>query len=131
MLEKMTSFTISRWVLVCTFTWFALCVLGCASKPKDFKRAKAVDDVMDSWVGHHQTELIDLWGPPTKIRPDGKGGRILVYESLKGTWGDEKDKRLVGGAQYRTEPKQQGYAAARVFYVNEKGIIESWKWWGL
>jgi hypothetical protein len=86
---------------------------------------------MDSWVGHHQTELIDCWGLPTKIVSDKEGGNIIIYESLKGIWGDEKDKRIVGGAQYATKDKQPGYAARRVFYVNEKGIIKSWKWEGL
>jgi hypothetical protein len=116
--------------VLCVLMLLAAHTFGC-SKPKDFKRADAVDHVMESWVGHRQTELVETWGPPTKIIPDGEGGSMIIYESLKGIWGDEKNKRIVGGAQYAAEPKQPGYAARRVFYVNEDGVIQSWKWEGL
>jgi len=56
---------------------------------------------------------------------------MIIYESLKGIWGDEKNKRIVGGAQYAADSEQPGYAARRVFYVNEDGVIEKWKWEGL
>ncbi len=110
---------------------FALDSFGCAPKVTDHEKASAINRIMDSWVGHYQSELIASWGPPTKTEPDGKGGTILIYESLKGTWGSEKDKRIVGGTHYPTKPRQPGYAATRIFHVNEKGIIESWKWSGL
>lgn len=101
-----------------------------ALKGDDHRRTSAVNRIMNSWVGHYQSELIADWGPPTEILPNEEGGNILVYESLKGTWGDDKDKRIEGGAQYATGPRQPGYSATRVFYVNEKGIIYSWKWSG-
>ncbi len=113
---------------------FVLCALyssACAPKANDFKKASIIDGIMDSWVGHYQSELIACWGPPTEIVPDGKGGCMLIYESLKGTWGDLEENRIVGGANYSTRPRQPGYAATRTFYVNEKGIIYSWKWSGL
>ena len=113
------------------FTLIALNSFGCAQKVNDFKKASIIRGIMDSWVGHYQSELIAYWGPPTKIVSDGKGGNMIIYESLKGTWGDLKDKRIVGGAHYPTRPRQPGYAATRIFYVNEKGIIYSWKWSGL
>ena len=104
---------------------------GCAPKVNDFKKTSTINRIMDSWVGHYQSELIAHWGPPTKIVLDAKGENIIIYESLKGTWGNEKDKRIVGGTHYTTSPRQSGYAATRIFYVNEKGIIYSWKWSGL
>ena len=113
------------------FTLIALNSFGCAQKVNDFKKASIIRGIMDSWVGHYQSELIAYWGPPTKIVSDGKGGNMIIYESLKGTWGNLKDKRIVGGAHYPTRRRQPGYAATRIFYVNEKGIIYSWKWSGL
>ena len=104
---------------------------GCAPKVNDFKKAAAIDRIMASWVGHYQSELIARWGPPTKIVPSERGGKIIIYESLKGTWGNRRDDRIVGGAQYPTTSRQPGYAATRTFYVNQKGIIYSWKWSGL
>jgi hypothetical protein len=129
----MKSFSKSKYILVPSFILLlALNSPGCAPTPKvtDFEKASTINRIMDSWVGHYQSELMASWGPPTKIEPDEKGGTILIYESLKGTWGSEKDKRIVGGTQYPTKPRQPGYAATRIFYVNEKGIIESWKWIG-
>jgi hypothetical protein len=110
---------------------FALNSAGCAPKVTDYEKASTINRIMDSWIGHYQSELIAFWGPPTRTEPDGKGGTILIYESLKGTWGNARDKRIVGGTHYPTKPRQPGYAAKRIFHVNEKGIIESWNWSGL
>ena len=104
---------------------------GCTKAVKGVDQTSTVTRIMDSWVGHYESELHAAWGPPTSTRPDGKGGKVVTYESLKGIWGNEKDKRIVGGAHYSTKPRQRGYAATRVFYVNEEGIIYSWKWSGL
>jgi hypothetical protein len=111
-----------------------LCVfvcLGCASRALELEKARNIDTFMDSWVGHYQSELTASWGIPTRVIPDGKGGSVIVYESLKGSWGDETDKRIVGGTHYPAGPRQTGYIAIRRFYVNEKGIIYSWNWSGL
>ncbi|MDY6951819.1 MAG: hypothetical protein SWE60_09915 [Thermodesulfobacteriota bacterium] len=110
---------------------FAFTGLGCAPGVNDFKKARNIDTFMDSWVGHYQSELIASWGPPTRVIPNGKDGSIIIYESLKGAWGSEKDKRVVGGTHYPAGPREHGYAAIRTFYVNEKGIIYSWNWSGL
>jgi hypothetical protein len=118
-------------LVLSVFMLIALNGFGCAQKVNDFKKASIIKGIMDSWVGHYQSELIAYWGPPTKIVSDGKGGNMIIYESLKGTWGNLKDKRIVGGAHYPTRARQPGYAATRIFYVNEKGIIYSWKWSGL
>jgi hypothetical protein len=117
---------------LCLSFLFAIAT-SCAHKPNtsDFEKARKMDHYMDSWVGHYQAELISRWGPPTEVQADGQGGTILIYESLKGIWGDEKDKRIVGGLQYPTGKRQSGYAAKRSFYVNEKGIIYDWNWSGL
>ena len=124
---------ISKPMLVVFFALmlFAPNSTGCAPKVNDLKKASTINRMMDSWVGHYQSKLIANWGPPTKIVPDGIGGNIIIYESLKGTWGNVKDKHIVGGTHYPTRPRQPGYAATRIFYVNEKGIIYSWKWSGL
>lgn len=36
-------------------------------------------EVMNSWMGHHYTELLASWGPPTNVYDDGQGGRVLQY----------------------------------------------------
>ena len=129
----MELFSKPKLLVLSVFMLIALNSSGCVPRvnDNDFKKASTMSGIMDSWVGHYQSELITSWGPPTKTVPDGKGGNIIIYESLKGTWANVKDKRIVGGAHYPTGPRQPGYAATRTFYVNEKGIIYSWKWSGL
>lgn len=46
---------------------------------------------VEPWVGHHRTELLQLWGPPTKeFRVQDKGLRqgyaSLVYEQDPGAY---------------------------------------------
>ena len=68
---------------------FVVTSLSCATKvepPTDYQKTSTINRIMNSWVGHYQSELIAAWGPPMKIMPDGKGGNIMVYESLKGTY---------------------------------------------
>ena len=121
----------SKWLPICVLVWVALNSACSAPQVDNFDRASTVNRIMNSWVGHYESELVASWGPPTEVLPNEQGGNILVYESLKGTWGDDKDKQITGGAQYETLPRQSGYAATRTFYVNENGIITSWKWSGL
>ena len=35
--------------------------------------ATETNNMMQSWVGHHQSELIASWGPPLQVASDGKG----------------------------------------------------------
>ena len=113
------------------FMLFALGSSGCTRTVSDFKKASTINRVLASWVGHRQSELLAFWGPPTKVVSDGKGGKMVIYESLKGRWGDQTKKPIVGGAHYFAKPTQPGYTATRTFYVNEKGIVYAWKWSGL
>ena len=120
-----------RLFLIFTLVYLTCGCAGDRPPAYDANKANIINNIMDSWVGHYQTELVAAWGRPTKVVPNEGGGQTLFYESLKGTWGESKDKRVVGGAQFKTEPRQEGYVAIREFYVDRNGIINSWKWEGL
>ncbi|MCH8269323.1 MAG: hypothetical protein IH846_17620 [Acidobacteria bacterium] len=110
---------------------------------------------MQGWVGHHESELIQSWGPPTETADDGAGGKILIYRY-------EKSYTTPGKAVTRTKttpsvicargpgiqpcndvgstststtvitpPKTRTYVQSRMFYVNKKGYVYSWRWRGL
>lgn len=92
---------------------------------------KIINKAMDSYVGHTKQELYQSMGPPTRITSDGGGGEIIIYETyvrLQQTpgqvYGDD------GQVTYTT-PQNNGYTRSRMFYVNSKGIIYSWRWSGL
>ena len=87
---------------------------------------------MASWVGHHKSELFQVWGPPQQIHSDGAGGEILVYiENISLGQTPGKVKQDYYGNYTYTTPQQKSYNRSRMFYVNPDGIIYSWKWQGL
>lgn len=103
-------------ILAILLTW------GCASR---------VNEVMQSWVGKHQSDLIQAWGPPQQTAGDGKGGTILIYSSYVnlGQSPGQVTSYSPGYATY-TAPQQQGYQRTRMFYVNSDGYIYNWRWQG-
>ncbi len=102
----------------------ALLVTGCAS----------INESMRKWQGHHISEVMASWGPPSAVVDDGLGGKIY-------TWGSTRHWSTPGSAQthvygnmaYTTyQPAQsQSYNATRSFFVNKNGIIYRWHWRGL
>jgi hypothetical protein len=87
---------------------------------------------MQTWVGHHQSELIASWGPPQSTASDGAGGTILIYGGYVNL--GQQPGQIVNngyGNYSYTAPQQQGYQRSRMFYVNSNGIIYSWRWQGL
>jgi len=77
---------------------------------------------MESWNGSHISKLISSWGPETKVSADGKGGKVY-------TW----DRRWATNAFYDQNgvyqpPRERN--CTKSFYVNEKGIIYSYRWQG-
>jgi hypothetical protein len=89
-------------------------------------------ETLQTWVGHHESELIASWGPPNSTASDGKGGKILIYQSYVnlGRTPGQIAPNTYGGYSY-TAPQQQGYGRSRMFYVDSNGTIYSWRWQGL
>jgi hypothetical protein len=67
-----------------------------------------MSNMMESWRGHHQSELIASWGPPQSTASDGAGGTILIYSG------------------YVNQGQFGGYQRTRMFYVNDYGYIYTW-----
>jgi len=101
----------------------ALIVTGCASQ---------INEKMQSWVGHHKSELIASWGPPNQYASDGRDGEILIYGSYVnlGQTPGQATNNYYGGVSY-TAPQQNGYQRTRMFYVDAGGNIYSWRWKGM
>jgi len=113
---------LARRILLCFILILAiLSTSGCASIGKR----------MDSWVGHHQSELIHSWGPPNQIVSDGAGGSILIYSSYVNLGQTPGTINHWGYRTTYTAPQNHGYQRTRMFYVDSKGIIYSWRWQGL
>ena len=78
--------------------------------PEDNKK------IMDSWLGHHKSNLIQSWGPPGRYESDGKGGEILIYES----------KETRGLNVYGTYHEKTFYPY-KMFYADQNGKIYYWR----
>lgn len=100
----------------------AVLSVGCAS---------SINKKVQSWMGHHQSQLIAEWGPPNQTAPDGAGGTILIYGAYVNL-GQTPGSVYQQDNQVRyTNPQQQGYTRTRMFYVNQDGIIYRYRWQGL
>ena len=105
-----------------TFVLLSVILSGCWTVSKK----------MESWVGSHKSQLYQSWGPPHRVTEDGQGGEILIYEAYVNT-GQTPGyiaPNSYGGYRY-TAPRQNGYNKSRMFYVNNRGIVYSWRWRGL
>lgn len=82
-------------------------------------------EVMDSWLNHHKSVLIQSWGPPHRITTDGKGGEIYIYEAsstsattINNFFGVELDNPIT------TLNTNVSY---RQFYIDRNGNIYYWR----
>ncbi len=70
----------------------------------------ATKSVMDSWMGHKESELVSTWGAPHRAMDTRDGKRILTWESR---WGNHHQN-----------------VCRKSFTVNESGVIEHWSYSG-
>lgn len=109
---------------------------GCAS----------ISETMETWVGHHQSDLIASWGPPQQVLDDGQGGKILVYTEIRSFTAPGSATTTVTGSTYGygntaygratgyttyNPPQTTSYDASRTFWVDQNGRIYRWSWKGL
>jgi hypothetical protein len=94
---------------------------GCAS----------TSTAMQSWVGHHITELYLSWGPPSSTMSDGQGGTMISYYYNRdlGQIPGTAVRNYDGSVSY-TAPTFVNSTAVRTFFANSQGIIYSWRWQG-
>lgn len=106
-----------RFMLPVPLILLLILVQGCTSTRK----------VMDSWMGHHESELIQQWGAPSRTTSDGKCGKVHVYERF---WNYHSpgysylDCR--GHVRYVGLPCRS-YSDSKMFYIDPDGIIYYWR----
>ena len=85
-------------------------------------------EVMDSWMGSTKAQLIQSWGPPTKVASDGQGGEILIYDksvSFAQSPGQVYTQPYNNNVYY-TNPESNIITRSRMFYINKQGVIYHW-----
>lgn len=130
MCKLLKSISILSFIIILSLFSFQSCAHREEALIKE--REASVTELMNSWLGSHQSDLIASWGPPKRTASDGKGGTILIYEEYVDL-GQTSGRAYVdywGNITY-TNPQQRGYTRTRMFYVNERGYIYNWRWQGL
>ena len=85
-----------------------------------------ITELMKSWEGHHKSELIQKWGPPTNTSSDGKDGEILSYYYSRNNTTTTTYNQYTNSLNTRNN----SYTSERHFYVNKSGVIYYWRWKG-
>lgn len=110
--------------------WFIIIILffigGCMT-------AAQKNNIMQSWVGSHYSEVIASWGPPTQILDNTDGGKIISWQRtatlmMPGT-GTTSYSPLTGTAYTTYQPG--GTLTTRhskTFWADPNGIIYDWAW---
>ena len=111
------------------YSAFCILLAGCGSE---------ISEVMESYIGHHNSTLITNWGPPTHTMDDGDGGKLFIYEYGRSfsTQGHATTTPygLRSNPYYETvytPPQTTSYAASRTFWINGDGYIYRWAWKGI
>jgi hypothetical protein len=110
---------------------------GCAS----------TNDIMKSWEGQHQSNLLAKWGPPSQTIADGSGGHVWIYTAQRqfqtapatATTTMDTTVQNYGNTSYgygraitTFNPAQTaGWQAYRMFWINSDGVIYRWAWKGM
>ncbi|WP_324670104.1 hypothetical protein [Geochorda subterranea] len=97
-----------------------------------------MDAVMNAWVGHSAQELLDVWGPPSRIvtAPPGSEGSLYIYEesdnavTVTPIYPPPPDGSPPGRPMTFTVSSASGYAY-RIFWVDGSGRIYRTAWAGL
>lgn len=92
-----------------------------------------INDEMALWEGCHYSKVIEAWGPPTQSLDDGKGGKILSWQSYSSftlpghastTFSD------FSRTAYTTynPPRTHTIEKTETFWADPNGIIYNWSW---
>ena len=106
-----------RFMLLVPLILLLIMVQGCTSTRK----------VMDSWMGHHESELIQQWGAPSRTTADGKGGKVHVYERYGSYQSPGYTHVDRGGNVRHVGPTFRSYSNSKMFYIDPDGIIYYWR----
>jgi len=80
---------------------------------------------MQTWIGHHKSELIGTYGAPTGIASDGKGGEILIYTrcSESSYSSGTATPKSYGGYTYGGTTSRKERCKHKMYFCDSKGYI--------
>jgi len=84
--------------------------------------------LMNSWIGHTKSELLQTWGPAKNISSDGKGGEIYSFEKTL-SFGQSAGQIYSGSNNniYYTNPQNRVATRIYNFFIDKNGKIYTWQ----
>jgi len=86
-----------------------------------------MDKDAQSWLGRRESELVLVWGEPSRTEPDGHGGVVLIYEPVTGTR-QRAESPEAGRVEANNAAGGVDGQLVRKFLVNRAGVIYAWDW---
>jgi len=69
----------------------------------------SIDKLVQDGIGQPVSTVIERWGPPSRVAPDGSGGHVYIWEH----WVDTG--------------YSSGHLWSTMFWTDPKGIIYKWR----
>ncbi len=85
--------------LKCMIWLLLIMTIGCS----------AISELTRDGIGQPISTVVEHLGPPTRVTPDGKGGRIYIWE------------------QWIPTGWYNGYLETTAYFVDSSGIIYNWR----
>jgi hypothetical protein len=73
--------------------------LGCSS----------IDKLVQDGIGQPISTVVERWGPPSRVTPDGRGGGVYAWEHWVDRGYDDR------------------YVWSTMFWVDSNGVIYKWR----
>ncbi len=86
------------------------------------------EQVLDTWIGSTETELVAVWGVPARMYDAKDGARVLTYEDSDNLQTPTTaTTNVVGGTAYTTiHGGQEVEFSCRTTFVIRSGVVASW-----
>lgn len=81
------------------------------------------EEILQTWIGHTDEELIEKWGVPDVVYPTSYG-KLLMYRKDKGSSGYGQN---LGNMTYVSSTH---YYCKTTFTLNNENKITKWSWEG-
>jgi len=105
---------------------------GCyspSSKAWQDDTERYMNALCEQCIGHHKSEVIQKWGPPSSVSSDGKSGEVLIYDFsfTSQTEGTAYINPFANTITFNS-PQTETVEKYKQLFCDSQGTIYSWRW---
>lgn len=105
-----------RIVVFCIVATVLAAMTSCGTAKKLEQLPTQEEELTQRWAGKEYSDIVQSFGAPDRIAPDGKDGSIIIYENVSTTY--ETDKSLVFDDYTTTVKNEKKFIH---FFLNPEG----------